>query len=124
MMRGGAGVLLGFAVLVLFSLAGDAASRALHLPVPGTVVGMLLLLAVLGPMRAVPDGLRRAAELLVAHLNLFYIPAAVAVTAYTSSLWRDRWAIAVAIVAGTWAALAVGALTSRAVASRVEGPRP
>ena len=123
MMRGCAGIVLGFAVLTLFSLAGDLASRALHLPVPGTVVGMLLMLLALGPARAVPQGLQRAAELLVSHLNLFYVPAAVAVTAYASSLWRDRWAIAVALVVGTWAALAAAALTFRAVAARVERRR-
>lgn len=122
-MKGALGGLAGFAVLVLFSLAGDALSGALPLPVPGTVVGMVALLVALAPMATVPAGLRRAADLLVAHLNLFYIPAAVAVTAYTAALRRDWLPIAVAIVAGTWAALAVGALTFRAVAARTERPR-
>ncbi len=116
--------LVGLGVLALFSVAGNAASEALHLPVPGTVVGMLLLLAALAPAREVPRGLRRAADLLVSHLNLFYVPAAVAVTAYVPLLRHDGLAITVAVVLGTWAALAVAVLTFRAVAARLARETP
>ncbi len=35
----------GFAVLLLFQLAGEAVSHLAHWPVPGPIVGLLLLLA-------------------------------------------------------------------------------
>jgi putative effector of murein hydrolase LrgA (UPF0299 family) len=61
---------------------------------------------------------------LIAHLNLFFIPAAVGVTAYVGLLRQDAGAIALALVLGTWLALAAGAWTFQAVAARSRTPRP
>ncbi|MGD0674149.1 MAG: CidA/LrgA family protein [Polyangiaceae bacterium] len=108
---------LGLLALALFSVAGDLVRSWLHLPVPGMVVGLLLLLVSLMIVGRVPAGLRRAADLLIRHMNLFFIPAAVAVAAYVRLLREDAWPIGASLVLGTWAALAVAALTFRAVAS-------
>lgn len=73
--------------------------RMTHLPVPGSVVG-LLVLAFLIETRILPLHLvRSAAELLVRHLALLYVPAGVALLAYWGVVRHDLVAISVAALA-------------------------
>ena len=73
--------------------------RATHLPVPGSVVG-LLVLALLIETRILPlELVRSAAELLVRHLALLYVPAGVALLAWWGAVRHDLVAISVAALA-------------------------
>ena len=72
---------------------------------PGTVVGILILLAGLVAMRRVPVPLKETAEFLLAHLNFFYIPAGVGVMGYAVLLADDLWPIVVALFASTFLAM-------------------
>ena len=94
----------GLAVLVLLDLAGGWIARAAHVPVPGSVLGMLLMTALveLGviPMAYVRD----AAELLVRHLALLYVPAGVSILAYYPLV---RGGITATIAAGLASLVAV-----------------
>lgn len=70
---GGAAILLGC------SLLGDFLSERLALPVPGPVVGMLLLLAGLMVYGSVPRGLALVSSQLLRLLALLFLPAATGV---------------------------------------------
>lgn len=97
----------GLALLVALSWAGEWLVRATGAPVPGSVVGMLAL-TVLLELRIVPVSLvRGAAELLVRHLALLYVPAGAALIAYLSVVRRDLLPIAAAGLASLVAVLAV-----------------
>jgi len=73
--------------------------RVAHLPVPGSVVG-LIVLALLIETRVLPvEWVRSAAELLVRHLALLYVPAGVALLAYWDVVQHDLVAIGVAALA-------------------------
>ena len=66
---------------------------------PGSVVG-LVVLALLIETRALPiEWVRAAAELLVRHLALLYVPAGVALLAYWGVVRHDLVAITVAALA-------------------------
>jgi holin-like protein len=79
--------------------AGSWIVRATHLPVPGSVVG-LLVLALLIETRILPlELVRSAAELLVRHLALLYVPAGVALLAWWGAVRHDLVAISVAALA-------------------------
>jgi len=81
--------------------------RAARLPVPGSVLG-LLALALLIETRVLPIAwVRPAAELLVRHLALLYVPAGVALLAYWGVVRHDLVAITVAAVASLIAVLLV-----------------
>ena len=54
-------------VILLCQLAGELAVAATGVPLPGPVVGMLLLLVGLGIRGAVPGGLARTAGALVSY---------------------------------------------------------
>lgn len=88
--------------------------RVAHLPVPGSVVG-LLALALLIEMRVLPIGwVRASAELLVRHLALLYVPAGVALLAWWGVVQHDLVAIIVAAIASlVGVLLVVGHLVQR-----------
>jgi holin-like protein len=80
-------VITGFIVLLACQLAGEFAARALGVPIPGPVIGMVLLLIVLQLRRPGPAaGVVRAADLLLRHLQLLFIPAGAGVLVYLSLL--------------------------------------
>lgn len=99
--------LLGLALLVALAALGDWLVRFTGLSVPGSVVGMLLL-TVLLETRLLPIQLvRSAAELLVRHLALLYVPAGVALLVYWSAVRGELLAIALAALASLVAVLVV-----------------
>lgn len=81
--------------------------RAIHLPIPGSVIG-LIVLALLIETRVLPLALvRSAAELLVRHLALLYVPAGVALLAYWGAVRHDLVAISAAALASLLGVLLV-----------------
>jgi holin-like protein len=93
--------------LLTCQLLGEVASRALGLPVPGPVVGMVLLfLVLLARGREAPEGLGRAAGALLDNLGLLFVPAGVGVVLHLPLLARDWAPLSLAILAGTLAAIA------------------
>jgi holin-like protein len=102
-------VLTGFTLLLLLQLAGEALVRGLALPLPGPVVGLLLALALLRYWPRSFSALKAAADVLLPHLSLLFVPAGVGVVMYLKALREDGWAIAIALVLSTWIGLAVTA---------------
>jgi holin-like protein len=110
-------VIQGLAVLLLFQSLGEALAQLTHAPVPGPVIGLVLLLAALVVQqrrgKAEWKPLAQAADGLLAHLSIFFVPAAVGVMLYWEPLAREGLAWIVAIVASTIASIAVTALFLR-----------
>ena len=92
--------------LLACQLLGELLRAALHLPIPGPVIGMFLLAAMLAwqarrkPARAIPAELDRVAELLIAYLGLLFVPAGVGIIA-EGGLLRQEWLPIVAGVIGS-----------------------
>ena len=81
-------MIASLSLILLCQLAGEVIVRGLVLPMPGPVVGLLLLLLLLlardrfavlarGPLRE--DGVESASRGLLAHLSLLFVPAGVGV---------------------------------------------
>lgn len=115
-LAGGARFLTALLILLAFQLAGSWLVHALHVQVPGSVAGMLLLVAAIevGVLR--PSLVTPAADLLVRHLALLYVPAGVAVMLYTGLL-RQTW---VAVVAGGLASLVAVLIVVGVTVQRLE----
>ncbi len=103
------------AALLVFQTIGEVASYALHLPVPGPVIGMVLLLLFLRLRPPALAALRTTSLGLLQHLSLLFVPAGVGVMVHWHRLAAEGVAIVVAIVASTVLALAATALTVRAL---------
>ncbi|HAV09530.1 MAG TPA: CidA/LrgA family protein [Rhodobacteraceae bacterium] len=97
-------------------LAGEVISRGLALPLPGPVLGMVFLVLGLGLWPALRDAVRPTAMGLLSHLSLLFVPAGVGVVAHLDLLTAQGPALALALIVSTLAAIAVGALTFKALA--------
>jgi holin-like protein len=83
-----AGMIASLSLILLCQLAGEVIVRGVVLPMPGPVVGLMLLLGLLltrdrfavlaqGPLRQ--GGVEDSAKGLLAHLSLLFVPAGVGV---------------------------------------------
>lgn len=100
-------MLTGISYLLVFQLVGEVLSRLLELPVPGPVMGMVLLFAFLAWRKGPPKGLRLASEGLLGHIALLYVPAGVGLMTHYRLIASDWAAIVVALVVSTVATMAV-----------------
>ena len=94
--------------LLACQLLGELVSRGLHLPVPGPVLGMIMLLVgllVRGREGEAPAALNQVADALLGNLGLLFVPAGVGVVLYGPLLARNWASIAVAVLVGTLAAI-------------------
>ena len=102
-------------LILLCQLIGEVAVRASGLPVPGPVLGMLLLLGWLFARGGVSEALGRTVDSLLGNLSLLFVPAGVGVLVHWPRV-SDEWAaIAAALVLGTLIAMAATALTMAGV---------
>lgn len=107
-------LLRGFALLLLCQSAGEALVRLTGLPLPGPVLGMgLLLLALRWPALRGPTEV--AADGLLGHLSLLFVPVGVGVITHLDLLAEYGGRMLIAIVVSTLAGLAVTALVLRAL---------
>ncbi|MFV0679882.1 CidA/LrgA family protein [Ottowia sp.] len=105
--------LQGFAWLLALQLAGEILARALQLPFPGPVVGMVLLIPALNWL-AVRAPVIEVARFLLGHLSLLFVPVGVGVITHLDVLRDYGLRLALVIVLSTWIGLAVTALVLRA----------
>ncbi|MDP9095935.1 MAG: CidA/LrgA family protein [Pseudomonadota bacterium] len=107
--------------LLVCQLAGELLARGLHLPVPGPVLGMIMLLIgllVRGRDGEPPPALAQVADALLGNLGLLFVPAGVGVVLYGPLLARNWAPIAVAILVGTILAIAVTGRLAQALLRR------
>lgn len=103
----------GLALLLVFQSLGEIASRLVNRAVPGPVLGLTLLFLFLVARQRIPGDLAAAADGMLAHLSIFFIPAAVGVMIYLGALKSSGPAWVLAIILSTLAAITTAALTLR-----------
>lgn len=91
---------------------GELMSRGLHLPFPGPVIGMLLLVLALR-WQAVRAPVAACAGFLLSHLSLLFVPVGVGVMTHLGLLSQFGVRMLAVIVLSTWVGLAVTALVVR-----------
>lgn len=100
--------LKGFTLILLFQCIGELLSRVLHLPVPGPVIGMVLMLPALSA-RAIREPVEACANFLLAHLSLLFVPISVGVVTQIPLLREFGGRILLTLVVSTLLGLAVTA---------------
>ncbi len=98
-----------------FQLAGELMKVALGVPVPGPVVGMVLMFCYLVVRKGIPEDLARVGDGLLAHLSLLFVPAGVGVMLHIALIGEQALPITAALVGSTLATIAVTALVMRAL---------
>jgi holin-like protein len=119
-------VLNALTLLILCQFVGEIAARGLALPLPGPVVGLLLLLAGLIlreriTRRGPGQELKATAAGLLGNLGLLFVPAGVGVVTQLDVLGRNWLPIAVAILISTFLGLAVTGWVMQRLARAEDG---
>ena len=109
--------LRGLAWLLGFQSIGELLSRGFSLPLPGPVLGLVLLLVALR-FSAVRKPVGECAEFLLSHLSLLFIPVGVGVMTHLALLSEYGGRMLLVIVLSTWIGLAVTALVLRGLLER------
>lgn len=115
----------GLAMLLVCQLLGEAAVRAAGLPLPGPVLGLVLLIAVFALLRgrgvgggradATLDDTEATADRVLAVLGLLFVPAGVGVVTELDLFARHGVALAVVLAVSVVATLLVTVFTFLAV---------
>ncbi|SFR56003.1 holin-like protein [Marinobacter daqiaonensis] len=87
----------GITLLLVGQLIGEVITRLLGLPIPGPVLGMILLFTLLLAFRRVPVFLDTAANGLLGHLSLLFVPAGVGIMVHFDRLMAE-WLPIVAVL--------------------------
>lgn len=117
----GAEVIAGLTWLLGCQVVGEVVVRVTGLPVPGPVVGMALLFVVLTVRRPAADaGVFTAADALLRHLQLLFVPAGVGVVTYLSLLRSEALPVVGALVVSWLLGLVVAGGLLQLMVRRVE----
>ncbi|MEO2151983.1 MAG: CidA/LrgA family protein [Thermococcus sp.] len=88
----------GLAIIFGFYALGEMVSSALHLPVPGSVLGMLFLLSALLSGAVKLEWVENEAELFVKNMSVLFIPPGVGIVTYLGLIKAQLVPISVALV--------------------------
>lgn len=111
-------MLKGFAVLLIFQFLGELLQRLLDWPIPGPIVGMVLLVLSLqlGLIRL--NHVEPASTLLLDNLGLLFVPVGVGLTASRAVLRANLVPIGAAIAVSTLLTLLVTGKTVQFIEAR------
>lgn len=100
-------------IILGINLAGDLLSRYLHLPIPGSITGMILLLVLLLTGVLKEKHIRETADFMIQNMGFFFIPATVGVLVSYHALDGYYFQTALVVVLSTVIVLAVTALSTQ-----------
>lgn len=103
-------MLAAVATLLVCQLAGEAVVRVAAVPLPGPVVGMVLLFVVMLVRAPLPAAITDTSDALLKHLSLLFVPAGVGVVQHLDRLGSEGLRLVAVVVLSTVIALAVTAL--------------
>jgi len=106
-------MLQSLTILLGFQLIGEVLVRALALPVPGPVIGLVLLFTVLMVRGKAPVSLNRTANGLLDYLSLLYVPAGVGIMVNFALIQKEWSAILLTLILSSTLTLIITALVLR-----------
>jgi holin-like protein len=111
-------MLRSLATLLIFQCLGEGVSYVFALPVPGPVIGMLLLFVFAMARPASAEAIEPTALELLRHLSLLFIPAGVGIMVSAQAVQGEAFAVIASLVVSTTLGIAVTALVTRALLRR------
>ena len=99
--------------LLVFQLAGEVLARSLNLPIPGPVIGMLMLFVALVLRGGPGKNLQTTSQNLLQHLSLLFVPAGTGIMVHLHRV-SDEWLpLLASLLVSTLATLVVTALVMK-----------
>lgn len=99
-------------IILGINLAGELLSKYLHLPLPGSITGMLLLLVLLLTGAIKERHIRETADFMLQHMGFFFIPAGVSLLVTYHTLKGYYFQTLLVVILSTILVLAATALTT------------
>lgn len=91
----------GVTLLLIYQLVGEISVLLMRIPVPGPVLGMVVLFITLILRRSSSESLDSASSALLSHLSLLFVPAGVGMMVHFDRI-ADEWLpISIALVLST-----------------------
>ncbi|MEI7025349.1 CidA/LrgA family protein [Paenibacillus sp. y28] len=117
-------IVLGQVILfVLISRVMNALASYFQLPVPGSILGLLLVFLLL-QTRLVPlSWIGAGAQWLLAEMLLFFVPSAVSMVQYKRLLLNNGWQIALVVLASTTVVMIISGLLAQRMAKPQTEPQ-
>lgn len=106
-------MLAALTTLLLFQLVGEVLTRSLALPVPGPVIGMVLLFVFLVLKEGPGKELQQTAQSLLQHLSLLFVPAGTGILVHLNRVGDEWLPLVLAIVLSTLLTLVITALVMK-----------
>lgn len=114
-------MLPAFGLLLACQLIGEVVTRAAGVPIPGPVVGLVLLTLVLILRPRLVETVRPTVRVILANLSLLFVPAGVGVIGNVDALVGDGLALIVVLVVSTLLSMLAAVATFLAVGRIAEG---
>ncbi|WP_235616169.1 CidA/LrgA family protein [Lysinibacillus parviboronicapiens] len=108
-------IIVQIGILNIFYYMGVGIVTFLHLPLPGSVIGLLLLALSLNLKIIKVEYIQDGASFLIGILTLFFIPATVGVIDYPELLSKTGLLIILAIIASTLVSIYITGLLSQLI---------
>ncbi|GGE54857.1 CidA/LrgA family protein [Streptosporangium jomthongense] len=80
----------GVTLLLVYQLAGEIIVRLLGVPIPGPVLGMVMLFVTMMVRGRAPESVEQASTALLSHLSLLFVPAGVGMMTHFGRI-ADEW---------------------------------
>ena len=97
-------------LLILLQLIGESIVQVSGLPVPGAIIGLILLYAILIWRGEISDEMSRTSSFLLQNLGVLFVPAGVGVIAYLPMIATQWWIILLVLFVSVCATVAVTGL--------------
>jgi holin-like protein len=105
-------------VLIALQLIGESIVQVSGLPVPGAIIGLILLYAILVVRGDISEEMSRTSGFLLQNLGVLFVPAGVGVIAYLPMIAAQWWIILIVLLVSVCATVAVTGLVVARVSAR------
>ncbi|MBQ1823546.1 MAG: CidA/LrgA family protein [Fibrobacter sp.] len=111
---------LQFAIIVAICIAGEILHRIVGIPLPGNIIGMVLLLLLLCSKILKPEQISAVSNFFLSHLAFFFLPPSVAIMTVGDDV-LSKWPLLLFLcIAFTLVTLAVGGFCTQFLIRRQE----
>jgi holin-like protein len=111
-------MLEGITILIMLQFVGEIIAGVARLPIPGPVIGLGLLAGFALVRGKMPEPVIVAADAILRHLSLLFVPAGVGLIAFGDRLVAEGARLAIVLIASTSITMVVTALVFRSLARR------
>lgn len=113
----------GITLLLVYQLVGEVTVRLLGVPIPGPVLGMVMLFMTLLIRGQVSASVDQASSALLSHLSLLFVPAGVGMMVHFDRIAEEWVPITLALLLSTIVTMVATALIMQVTSRWLVGPR-